>query len=123
MVTSTSRLAYSDCFDHFERALADEKGTRIKVGSFGDAMYLRTRLHAARSIEREENKRVYDPDHMLYGRSIYDVLVCRISIFDENNQLTSKDNPTGTAWLYIEKKLAGDLEVESLSEMRSPANG
>ena len=34
MVTSTSRLAYSDCFDLMDKAIADPKSIKVKFASW-----------------------------------------------------------------------------------------
>jgi hypothetical protein len=104
MVVSTSRLAYSDCFDLMDRAIADQKGIKVKFDSYDDAFNFRFRIHSARRIDRNENKQMYPEGHPMHGRSVYDQITCRIRRFD------------GGAWLRLERNDAREFEVESLSE-------
>lgn len=104
MVVSTSRLAFSDCFDLLDRAIADPKGIKVKFGSYDDAFNFRLRIHSARRIDRTENREMYSEGHPMYGRSVYDQITCRIRRFDEG------------AWLRLERIDAREFEVESLSE-------
>ena len=104
MVTSSSRLAFSDCFDLLEQAISDQKGIRIKFDSYDDAFNFRLRLHSARRIDRVENRLTYPEGHPMWGRSVYDSITCRI-------------RKTGDqAWLRLERTDAREFEVESLSE-------
>jgi hypothetical protein len=104
MAVSTSRLAFSDCFELLERAINDAKGIRIKFATFDDAFAFRLRIHKARQMDRVENKELYEEGHKLYGRSVYDQLTCKIRNFD------------GGSWLRIERLDAIEHYVESLSE-------
>jgi hypothetical protein len=106
MVTSTSRLAYSDCFDLMDKAIADPKGIKIKFAAGEDAWHFRIRLHTARKIDRIDNKDVYEERHPLYGRSVYDQLTMRIRTEPSN----------GTAWLRLERIDTREFEIESLTE-------
>ena len=72
MSVPTSRLAYQDVYDVFDKALNDEHGIRIPFPSRGKAAYYRMRMYAAREIAREDNKKVYEEGHPMYGRSNYD---------------------------------------------------
>ena len=100
MSLSTSRHAYLDCFALLDRALEDPRGIRAEVPSLANAIRLRLRIHQARSIDRSDNAKTYDPDHPLHGRSPYDVLTCRV-----------EDNGAG-AWIYLDKVqvLIGTIE-------------
>ena len=104
MVVSTSRLAFSDCFDLMERAINDAKGIRVKFASYEDAFNYRLRLHSARKIDRKDNLEAYHENHPMHGRSPYDRLTVRIRRFD------------GGAWLRLERLDAREFEIESLSE-------
>jgi len=70
------------------------------------AIHLRSRIHQARKIDREENKDAYEEGHPMHGQSNYDKLVCRIK---------SSNNHT---YLYLEQRNAENFEVEPLSEDR-----
>jgi hypothetical protein len=104
MVVSSSRLAFSDCFDLLEQAINDQKGIKVKFDSYDDAFNFRLRLHSARRIDRTENMQMYPEGHPMHGRSVYDPITCRIRKFD------------GGAWLRLERTDAREFEVESLSE-------
>ena len=104
MVTSTSRLAYSDCFDLMDKAIADPKGIKIKFSAGEDAWHFRIRLHTARKIDRQDNKDIYDQGHPMHGRSVYDQLTMRIR----------KTNDF--AWLRLERIDTREFEIESLTE-------
>jgi len=109
MAVSTSRLAFSDCFTLLERAINDEKGIRVKFATYDDAFNFRLRIHKARQIDRQDNLESYAEGHILYGRSVYDELTCKIRLFN------------GGAWLRIERLTAREFEIESLSEEASEA--
>lgn len=106
MVTSTSRLAYTDCFDLMDKAITDPKGIQVKFARQEDAWHFRIRLHTARKIDRLDNKVVYAEGHPLYGRSVYDVLTMRIRL---------ENGPAGPAWLRLERIDAREFIVESLN--------
>lgn len=110
MTTSTSRIAFSDCFDLFDQALGDSKGLRVRCPSFEAASHLRMRLHTARTIDRKDNKASYDKEHKLHGRSPFDEICCRI-LYDEQD----------TVWLYLDRVTAVEYEVEALSEVPQQA--
>jgi hypothetical protein len=104
MVVSTSRLAFSDCFDLMEKAINDPKGIRVKFATYEDAFNFRLRLHSARKIDRRDNLDSYPEGHAMCGRSVYDQITCRIKRFE------------GGAWLRLERIDAREFIVESLSE-------
>jgi hypothetical protein len=105
MVASSSRLAYSDCFDLMEKAIADPKGIQIKFAKYEDAHHFRLRLHSSRKIDRKDNMILYGEDHPMYGRSVYDQLTMRIRKLGDDS-----------AWLRLERIDAREFEIESLSE-------
>src|SRR5882672_4516412 len=109
MVTSTSRLAYSDCFDLMDKAIADPKGIKVKFAQGEDAWHFRIRLHTARKIDRNDNRDIYDQGHPMHGRSVYDQLTMRIRLEDRSNL-------SGIAWLRLERIDAREFEIESLTE-------
>lgn len=107
MVTSTSRLAYGDCFDLMDKAIADPKGIKIKFGLEAEAWHFRIRLHTARKIDRADNKITYMDVHPMHGKSVYDVLTMRIA---------TPNGPNGIAWLRLERIDAREFEIESLAD-------
>lgn len=112
MPVSSSRLSYDDCFTLFEKALNDTKGARYQIpdGAHGATKYFVMRMHQARSLDRKENKELYEKGHKLYGRSIYDPLVCRI-----------KKDVEGLWWVYVSHTEIPEGEIELLSEDEEPA--
>jgi hypothetical protein len=107
---STSRLAYEDVFECYERALKDEFGIRIRFETEGDAMHFRSRLNTARSIDRRDNREIYPREHPMYGVSPYDRIACRLRAI--NNYW----------YLYLLPILnSSALEIESLTSFEVPA--
>ena len=103
MTISNSRLSYEDCYKIMDAALDDKIGARVKMVNHDAAVFLRMRLHTARSIDRRDNQQIYEEDDPLYGRSVYDKLVTRIRKIDDD------------IWIYVEQ-IGADLgEVEPLS--------
>lgn len=105
MTISTSPLSYTDCYEALDKALDDERGVRVGVESLKSAQFLRMRLNQARSINRDENSRTYEPGHPLHGRSAYDRLMVRIK---ERGERT---------YVYIEQVANFTRVIESLSEI------
>ncbi len=99
MPASTSKGAYTDCFELFDRAL--EKGKlRIGFESKGDAHQLYTRLQYCRVLDREESERVYEPGAPNYGVSAYDPLIVRAPRLEEAKW-----------WVYVEPRtITGTIE-------------
>lgn len=110
MVTSMSRLAYSDCFELLEKAIDDPKGIRVKFASYEDAYHFRLRVHTARKIDRVDNMEIYQPGDQMFGRSVYDGLTMKIK------RLNGKDWRDG-AWLNMERIDAREFELESLASV------
>lgn len=103
MSLSNSRLSYSDCYDLLDRALEEDRGICVTLPSRSAANYLRMRIHHARTIDREENRKTYpDPDAPLHGRSSYDILVLRIEGDDEEGKL------------YLDKQKVEILAIDSI---------
>lgn len=112
MTTSTSRLAYDDIFDLFERADANGWGVKVTFDKFptlpenrGEAIQFRVRIHTARQIDRHDNLKNYpEVDHPLHGRSKYDIY--RASIKDYGTE----------AHLYLEKRTLNRMKIEDLNQ-------
>lgn len=105
MSISDSHLAYVDCYTHYNQALEDPVGIRIRVENEAAAIFLRMRMHQARKIDRRRNAETYERGHPMHNVSPFDGLTVRIR---------PHDNGDGY-WVVLEKTpmLAG--EVESLS--------
>ena len=104
MSLPTSSLAYTDCYEVFEKALDDPKGIRIKCATHNDAVFFRMRLHNARKIMREDNAKTYDRGHPQHGTTEFDKLSVRIR------------NLRDTFYLYIEHTLVPE-DIEKLSDL------
>jgi hypothetical protein len=104
MVASNSRFSYSDCFELMDKAMADQKGIRIKFATREEAWHFRIRLHTARRIDRTDNMETYAIGHPMHGKSAYDPLTMRI-----------RERSDGI-WLRLEKVDAREFEVASLSD-------
>jgi hypothetical protein len=104
MASSTSRLAYQDCFNLFERANEEPLGLKFRCESSNFATYFRSRLNKARVIDREDNALAYDSDHPMHGRSVYDDIEVRV-----------KNGASGT-WIIMEKISSRKFEIVSLTE-------
>lgn len=104
MSVSTSAMSYQDCYTALDAALADPMGVRIKLDHEAAAIHFRMRCHQARKINREDNCKIYENDHPLWGRSEYDLLTLRIRHDADDN-----------TYLYIEKNDTVPGEIELLS--------
>ena len=104
MSSSTSRLAYQDCFTLFERANGEPLGIKFKCDDLNYATHFKMRLHMARVIDREDNALAYDSDHPMHGRSIYDDI-----------SVSVKNGDAGT-WIIMEKISSRKFEIVSLTE-------
>lgn len=103
MTTSISRAAYSDCFDLFDRALANPDGIRYRCPTHGKANHLKTRLHYARVLDRREKMEIYLPDDPSHGVSPYDSLVVSVAHDDQ--------------WVYIQPRtMEGEIEELGAAE-------
>jgi hypothetical protein len=107
--TSTSRLAFADAYECMERALKDEFGIRVRFETEGHALNFRTRLNAARNIDRRDNGRIYPDTHPMHGVSEYDKVSARIREVD------------GCWYIYLVPILGADsLEIEALTSAEIP---
>lgn len=100
--------SYTPELDIFEKALDDPKGARVCYADYNLAHQGRSRFQQARALDRAQNRRIYDKTDRLYGKSVYDVLVCRI-----------REDDSGEWWVYIERHGREILAVEPLSEVET----
>lgn len=92
MSLPTTPAAYNDCYEIWDAAIRLGHGCRTLVGPEANkAEYLRARMHQARQLQRNLNKRAYPPDHPSWGTSEYDSYKTTIKIDDD-----------GDYWLYVE---------------------
>jgi hypothetical protein len=114
MPVSSSRLSYSDCETLFEKALADPKGARYQViadgipGDYGKTRYFVMRMHQFRSLDRKDNRTMFEPGDPMYGRSVYDPMIVQMKIDSE-----------GKYWVYVVHTEIDPNEIESLSELEA----
>jgi hypothetical protein len=104
MTTSTSRLAFTDCLDIFDRALNARVGVRRMFDDYGPAAHFITRMHRFREIDRRDNAESYEKGHPLHGRSVYDQCVVRRPRVDSE----------GKWWVYIEKMDVSTMVIEEI---------
>jgi len=110
MAISSSRISYSDCYEHWDAAVADSIGLRIRFTNEPDAWRENLRLNKARRIDRDDNKKIYPVEHPMHAQSIYD-------------QFSIRKRQEGEAWfLYITRKKSTDYKSEPLSQLEQ-ANG
>lgn len=71
MGTTLDPGGYDDCYDLFDKALASERGVRMKFFKYGAAYNFRQRMNRARQLDRENNRRIHadNPGHPEYGKS------------------------------------------------------
>jgi len=99
-----SPLAFADIREAFDRAIATQRGIRIKCGTHAEAVIRRSRFNYFRKMNRAENKETYPPGHNLHGNSVYDTLILRIP---------SRGAEDAT-YLYIEPRTITDMLIEEL---------
>lgn len=105
MSLNSSILAYEDCRTFLDRALDDAKGARRPFRTEKQALYWRLRCNKFRSLDRQQNMRIHEPGHKMYGQSDYDLLVMTIR------------EGTDAFWVYAEKQHLDEGEIEALSEV------
>lgn len=105
MSLPTSRHAYKDCIEVYDKALADDQGARVKVPDHDAAVFFRMRMNNIRKILREESQKIYEKDDPKYGITPYDPLTVRIK------------NLNGEFYIYVEHQGLDLGETESLSEV------
>jgi len=111
MAINPSRLAYQDCYDLLDKAVSDEYpiGLRVKFANKNEAINFRQRIHNARQVDRIDNAKVYPDGHPMFGRSVYDVISCRIRIHND-----------GGFWLRLERVDSREFEIEPLEAETPP---
>src|SRR5258706_4433955 len=106
MALSNSIMAYHDCKEFLERAVDDEKGARIPFRTEKEAEYWRMRCNQFRSLDRGQNRMIFDLGHKMYGQSEYDGLTMVI-----------RHSSDGYYWVYAEKRTLEPGLIENLSEI------
>ncbi len=109
MSLPTSLSAYRDCEALFMKATEGQRGARAKLASYDACVQLRTRLHYFRTLDRKANAETYPHGHPSHGQSVYDEYV--VQIFLDEDAAT-----TGECWIYIQRRSAGILALETLDD-------
>lgn len=107
MSLPTSRYAYKDCFEVYDRALEDEQGARVQLPDYDAALFFRMRMNQARKLRREENAQIYEKGDPKHGVSPYDSTVVTIKQHD------------GAYYVYVQHIGLNLGEIESLSQVES----
>lgn len=109
MSLSNSRLAYTDCAELLNAALADPRGARIDFTLRTDAEHFMARCHQCRALDRRENRAIHPHGHPLHGRSVWDVLKCSIR--------PGTLDGAGCWWLYVIRHAIDLTGFQRLSEL------
>lgn len=107
MPTSSSRLAYPDCEEFFNKALEDGRGVRLPFQIEGHARQFLVRCNSFRQICRQDNMRIHAKDHPMYGRCEYDTVALSV--------VPTEDHSDWFVYARIYK--LNESDVESLSEI------
>lgn len=100
--------SYTKELEIFERALKDPRGCRVCYDTQTLATQARFRFHQARALDRAQTRRIYDKSDLLYGKSEYDILTCKL-----------REDSSGEWWIYIERHGVEIKAVELLSEVET----
>ena len=72
---SKSLLAYEDVKEALDRAIASNKGIRLRFSSPQARDRFMFRSYSFRQLDRANNKVIYpEPAHSMHGRSLYETL-------------------------------------------------
>lgn len=74
MSLSNAVTSYQDVQEILSRAMASQKGIRVKVGTKGAAVQLRQRLYKFRLADRNDSKKMYAAEDFRHGKSDFDSL-------------------------------------------------
>jgi len=95
---------YADCFDLFAKALLAPHGVQKVCMSWDEAYQFRQRLHKARALSRELNRKAFASTDPRHHTSEYYGVVARI-VFDEKRSV----------WLLrLEKRELRNEEIEEI---------
>lgn len=104
MSLPTSRHAYLDCLSYMDSALEDPMGIRMRQPGYDEAVHLRSRIHQARKLLRDDSRSIYELGDPKYNVTAYDTIVCRIR------------NHNGVFYLYLEQ-IVISTDIEPLSDL------
>lgn len=111
MALPTSRLAYEDVFKILDRALDTPRGIRMKMADEGAAKKMRSRIHYARKLDRDDNRQNFSHDHPMYGRSIYDPITLEFRY--EGRYV----------WIYLTNQGSAEYIIEEIPDEQQAPNG
>ncbi len=97
--------AYPDCIRVFDQAIDDGK-VRVEFETKTEASIFQLRMCKARSLQRDETKRLYPTNDPRHNRSPYDSFVVRNPAEDD----------AGHWWVYIEPHGSNILSIESIPD-------
>lgn len=83
MSLPTSPRSYDDCYEIFDKALADDRGVKVKVEDYNQAIHLRTRMNYARVLDRKKNMQIFEMGHPMFNASQYDPVRVRFANEDD----------------------------------------
>lgn len=92
MSLPTSKNSYLDCIEYLDRAMAETKGARIKIGSYDEGIRLRMRMHQLRAILRRDTKLIYSIGDPGYDTTEYDCLTLTVDLIAEQWYVVMKKN-------------------------------
>lgn len=98
MGLNTSPLSYEDVRELMQRALDSPKGLRVTLSSPAEAINMRARMNKFRANNRKDNKKIYTPDHPMWGNSVFDALVTRIDRENPKVILVEKASLENLKW-------------------------
>lgn len=92
MSLPTSKNSYLDCIEYLNRAMAETKGARIRIGSYDEGIRLRMRMHQVRAILRKDSKLIYVIGDPGYDVTEYDSLTLTVEKIEEQFYVVIRKN-------------------------------
>ena len=103
---SKSLMAFDDVRAVLDRAAESSKGVKVVCKSRGEAVITRSRMNYLRVLDRKQNGIVYESDHPLHMRSVWDRLIIRIP---------PRGSPEETT-IYVEKRSIDNWTIEEITD-------
>lgn len=107
--------AYDDCFNIYEAAIKDG-GVIVYFRDYGEANHFSMRMQMARSLQRDEAKRLYPTSDPRHGQSVYDRLTVRkpVPVDDDSGEWGVRIEPFHSKILAIQRLDAKEDPTEQL---------
>src|SRR5882762_5370544 len=103
--------AYGFEIEHFDRAIDEPLGIRVHFGKdSAGAKKFQLRMHQARSLDRQQSRRMYPVQDIRSGASIYDPLIIRV-----------REDVEGDWWVYVDKHIFDPNQSQSVAGTRRDA--